>query len=115
MSVLRRKGYVAKVVFNGRDKVLVGTVLGIDDLVEFHGDSIRSLTKAFAVALDDYLAACEALDRDPQRAYSGAVSLRMSPKTHSMAVMAADAQDMSLNSWIEGAVRKAALVDLGEV
>ncbi len=58
MNVLRRRGYVARVEFDGRDRVLVGRVLGIDDVVGFHADSVAMLEKAFAIALDDYEAAC---------------------------------------------------------
>ncbi len=47
MTVLRRDGYVAKVEFDGRDQLLVGRVLGIDDVVGFHSDSVAGLAMAF--------------------------------------------------------------------
>lgn len=115
MSVLRRRGYVAKVEFDGRDRVFVGRVLGIDDVVGFHGDSVDLLTKAFAIALDDYRAACRAFGRPAQRSHSGELRLRMAPRTHAKAVMAAEARGMSLNAWIEEAMRRTARLDLGEV
>lgn len=115
MTVLRRQGYVAKVEFSGHDQMLVGRVLGIDDVVGFHGDSVDALKKAFAIALDDYRLACRSLGRAAQRSHSGALRLRMSPRTHARAAMAAEARGMSLNAWIEEAMRRTARLDLGEV
>ena len=115
MNVLRRRGYVAKVEFDGHDRVLVGRVLGIDDVVGFHGDSVAILDKAFAIALDDYQAACAALGRPAQRSHSGELRLRMSTKTHRVAAMAAEARGMSLNGWIEEAIRRTGRLDLGGV
>ncbi len=115
MTVLRRRGYVAKVEFDARDRVLVGRVLGIDDAVTFHGDSVAMLEKAFAIALDDYGAACAALGRRAQRSHSGELRLRMSPRTHRIGAMAAEARGMSLNAWIEEAMLRTGRLDLGVV
>ena len=115
MTVLRRQGYVAKVEFDARDQLFVGRVLGIDDVVGFHGASVDLLVKGFALALDDYRAACAVFGRKPQRSHSGELRLRMSPRTHARAAMAAEARGMSLNGWIEEAMRRTARVDLGEV
>ncbi len=115
MNVLRRQGYAAMVEFDARDRVLVGRVLGIDDVVTFHGESVGMLEKAFAIALDDYRAACRALGRGAQRSHSGKLQLRMAPRTHRIAAMAAEARGMSLNAWIEEAMRRTGRLDLGEV
>ncbi len=115
MTVLRRQGYVAKVEFNARDQMFVGRVLGIDDVVGFHGASVDLLNKGFAIALKDYQAACQAFGRKAQRTHSGELRLRMSPRTHAKASMAAEARGMSLNAWIEEAMRRTARLDLGEV
>ena len=115
MTVLRLQGYVAKVAFDGRDQLLVGRVLGIDDVVEFHSDSVAGLATAFATALDDYQDACRLFGRTAQRTHSGELRLRMSPRTHAKASMAAEARGMSLNTWIEEAMRRMARLDLGEV
>ena len=115
MNVLRRRGYAAKVEFDGRDRILVGRVLGIDDVVTFHGDSAMRVEQAFGIALADYEAACAALERRAQRSHSGELRLRMSPRTHRIAAMAAEARGMSLNAWIEEAMRRTGRLDLGMV
>ena len=115
MNVLRRRGYVARVEFDGRDRVLVGRVLGTRDVVGFHADSVAILEKAFGIALDDYEAACATLGRQAQRSHSGELRLRMSPRTHRIAAMAAEACGMSLNAWTREAMRRTGRLDLGVV
>jgi predicted HicB family RNase H-like nuclease len=114
VSVLKRKGFVAKVEFDGQDEIFVGTVLGIDDVIGFHGDSVDMLKKAFRIALDDYVATCRKLGRAPQRSHSGELRIRIAAKTHLAAAVAAQARGMSLNGWIEEAMRRMARVDVGE-
>ncbi len=79
--------------FDGHDQVFVGRVLGIDDMVGFHGDSMDMLVEAFGRAMDDYGAACRAFGRTAQRSHNEALRLRMSPRTRARAAMAAEAQE----------------------
>jgi predicted HicB family RNase H-like nuclease len=114
MNILRREGYVAKIEFDGRDEILVGTVLGIDDVIGFHGHNVDMLKLAFGIAIREYRQTCGVLKRKPQRSHSGKVLLRILPAVHARGVMAAELRGMSLNGWIEEAMRRAAKVDLGE-
>ncbi len=77
------KGYTASMVFDVEDKVIVGRVLEIDDIISFHGESIAQFESNFHAAIDDYLAASEALGSPPERPASGKVMLRTS--THRLA------------------------------
>ena len=49
----------------------IGHIVGIDDVVGFHGESVAELQAAFEEAVDDYLQTCEKLNRPPQKPYSG--------------------------------------------
>jgi len=49
------KGYVASMVFDAEDKIIVGRVLDIDDIVSFHGNSVAEFEANFHAAVDDYL------------------------------------------------------------
>ena len=39
-SMMTYKGYSANMVFDAQDKVIVGRVVDIDDIISFHGESV---------------------------------------------------------------------------
>jgi len=102
------KGYTASMVFDTEDKIIVGRVLDIDDIISFHGASIAEFESNFHSAIEDYLAASEALDSPPEKPASGKVMLRIAPEVHAAALKAAARSGTSLNKWAESALGKAA-------
>jgi predicted HicB family RNase H-like nuclease len=92
-------GYMASIEFDPDDNILVGRVLGIDDLICFHGDSVTEFTQAFHEAIDDYLAACEKLGQAPEKPASGRLMLRVNPVVHAAALKAAAHTGQSLRSY----------------
>lgn len=60
------KGYIARVLYDGEEKVLRGRVAGIDDLVTFEATSVDELEREFHVSVDEYLAFCTEQHVDPQ-------------------------------------------------
>ena len=53
MNTLRYNGYDARVEFDAEDRVFVGHIAGIRDIVGFHGASVDALEAAFHEAVDD--------------------------------------------------------------
>ena len=68
------------------------------------------LIAAFHEAVDDYLETRAKVGKEPQRAYSGNLMLRIAPQTHAAAASAADALGKSLNQWSEEVLAEAAWV-----
>ena len=99
MNVMRYKGYSARVEFDAEDRILVGHIAGIRDIVGFHGASVDDLEKAFHEAVDDYLKACAKLKQPPNKPYSGRVMLRLDPELHARASTAAQLAGASFNQW----------------
>lgn len=60
---LMYKGYAAHVEFDGEDRVFFGRIVGIVDLVTFHGESVEELVRAFREAVDGYVAMSKKLGR----------------------------------------------------
>ena len=58
MNSMNYKGYTARMDFDAEDKVIVGRVLDIDDIITFHGTSVDEFEAAFHAAVDSYIAAC---------------------------------------------------------
>jgi predicted HicB family RNase H-like nuclease len=107
-NAMHYKGYTASMVFDTEDRVIVGRVLDIDDVVAFHGESVAAFEASFHAAVDAYLAAAEALGSAPEKPASGKLMLRIAPEVHAAALKAAARSGTSLNKWAEGALGKAA-------
>ena len=102
------KGYTASMVFDAQDKVIVGRVQDVDDIISFHGDSVAEFESHFHTVIEDYLAASKELGSAPEKPASGKVMLRIAPEVHAAALKAAARSGTSLNKWAEGALGKAA-------
>lgn len=106
-NTMQYRGYVASMIFDAEDKVIVGRVLDVDDIITFHGDSIREFESNFHTVLDDYITACEKLGAAPEKPASGKLMLRVSPTVHAAALKAAARKGVSLNKWAEQALSTA--------
>ena len=104
-STMEYQGYVGSVEFSEEDGLFYGRVQGIRALISYEGDSASSLIADFHGAVDDYLAACAAAGKEPERAYKGTFNVRISPELHRQAVLCAAARQMSLNALVENALR----------
>ena len=99
MNTMSYNGFAARVEFDAEDRLFVGHVAGIRDIVGFHGESVAELEAAFHEAVDDYIAACKKLGQTPDKPYSGRVMLRLPPEVHARASAAAQVQGLSFNQW----------------
>ena len=88
--------YHAAVYDNGRDKYIAG----INDVISFHADSVEEIRKVFHETVDDYLASCAKISREPNKPYSGKVTLRLPPERHAQLAIEAEANGSSLNNWL---------------
>ena len=99
MKGISYKGYSAHIEFDPEDRILVGHIIGIRDVVGFHGKSVKELERAFHEAVDDYLAACRELGQEPNKPYSGTLMLRVPTEVHAAVAAAAEANGKSINQW----------------
>ncbi len=107
MNTMNYKNYAARIEYSEEDDCFVGHIAGINDVIGFHADSVKALHKAFEEAVDDYLASCKKIGREPQKPYSGKIMLRIPPELHARAAMLAEARGKSLNSWVTELLSKA--------
>ncbi len=98
-NILAYKGFSARVEFDARDNIFFGRILGIEDLVTFHGESVSELRDAFKEAVTDYLETCKAIGKKPQKPFSGKLMFRVPPEVHAAVTIAAKASGKSLNQW----------------
>lgn len=98
--MLKHKGYSARIEFDQEDKIFVGRVIGIKDGVNFHGTTVEEIEHAFIESVDDYLNMCEKLGQEPEKPYSGKISLRIPADVHAAVACAAKTSGRSINQWI---------------
>lgn len=104
-NTMEYKGYVGNVEFSEEDEVFFGKVIGIRSLISYEGETAKELIKDFHDAVDDYLSLCEAEGKEPEKAYKGSFNIRISPELHKQAVRCAESNQMSLNSFVEKALK----------
>lgn len=107
-NTMSYRGYTASMVFDVADKIIVGRILDIHDIVVFHGDSVTQFELGFHTAVNDYISACAVLGSKPEKPASGKLMLRIAPEVHAAAIKAAARSGISLNKWAEKALGSAA-------
>jgi predicted HicB family RNase H-like nuclease len=109
-NVMTYKRYTARIEFDQRDNIFTGKIMGIEDGITFHGETVKELRADFQAAIDHYIADCEATGRSPLKVASGKMMLRVSPEVHARALATAKTAGKSLNQWAEEVLDKAANV-----
>ena len=108
-DILEYKGYYASLHFSSEDEVFYGKLLGIDDLVNFEGASVKELKKAFHEAVDDYVETCKELGKEPNKTYKGTFNVRLTTDLHKQAAVYAAMHNISLNDFVRTAIDYALL------
>lgn len=99
-SAMTYKGYAARVEYDANDRIFVGHLAGINDIVAFHGATVDELEIRFRESVDNYLEISKKAGVKPQKPYSGKLILRMPPEIHARCAMLAQAHKKSLNQWV---------------
>lgn len=107
MNTLTYKGYTTKVEFDVDDRIFIGRLMGIRDVIGFHGETFAEFETVFKETVDDYLQTCEQQGWEPNKPASGKLMLRIMPEVHASAMRAAQIAGKSLNKWAEGVLREA--------
>ncbi len=108
MNRMKYRGYTARIEFDEVDRIFVGHLAGIKDIVGFHGTTVDELENAFRESVDHYIAISEERGRSAQKPYSGRLMLRVSPEVHAAVATAAGVRGKSINQWASDVLGKAA-------
>jgi len=111
MNTMSFRNYLASVEYDPEDKIFVGHLVGIHDIVSFHGSSVAELEAAFHDAVNHYLEVCEKIGQTPQRSYSGKLTLRLAPEVHMAVATAAEIRHKSINQWAADVLAQAAMAE----
>ncbi len=108
MNMMKYRGYAALIEYDEDDRIFVGHLAGIKDIVGFHGTTVDELESAFHESVDNYISISEETGRVVQKSYSGKLMLRVSPDTHAAVATAAQINGKSINQWVSEILDQAA-------
>lgn len=109
MNTMSYKGYLAHIEYSADDRLFVGHLAGINDIIGFHGATVDELEYAFHEAVDDYLAMCEQLDQEANPPVTGKLVLQVPLEIHARIIESAVLAGKSLDQWAAEALDKVAV------
>ena len=102
------EGYVAEIEVDADSGLLNGIVLNTRATLHFAGRTVDELRAAFKDTIDEYRDWCKSEGEQPEKPWSGKLSLRLSPDLHRRLAMLAAREHKSINAFISGALEKVA-------
>jgi predicted HicB family RNase H-like nuclease len=107
MSKLRHKGYAGTIEVSIEDGCLHGSILFINDLITYEGNTVEEIKASFEEAVDRYLAYCEETGKPADKPCSGTFNVRVGPELHRKAVEAAHDRGITLNEFVTQSMQAA--------
>ena len=103
-STMRYKDFIASINYADDDKLFWGEILGINDTVAFHGQSVTELEERFRIHADEYIERCKEKGTEPLKTYTGNFNVRIDPEEHKIAALKAASEHISLNQYVGKAI-----------
>ena len=82
MKTMTYRGYTAEIIYSDEDGFYVGDVVGIDDIICFHGDTDEELREAFEGVVDHYIEFREKRENPLQKHNAGSFWARLRQALH---------------------------------
>ena len=67
---MKYKGYEATIEYDEEDRLFVGRVINLKDIIVFDETSKDKLEQSFHHVIDQYLEDCKALNKQPDKPFS---------------------------------------------
>lgn len=106
-NVIEIDGHKAVISLDPEIRMFRGEFLGLTGGADFYAKNIDQLVIEGRCSLKVFLALCKEKHIEPFREFSGRFNVRLDPKMHETAVIAAAAENKSLNEWIAYAIETA--------
>ena len=105
--MIEYKGYVGVFEFDEELGQFHGYVVNTQDVISFYGSSVEELKAELKASVEEYLLFCAEKGRDPEKPFSGNLSIRTSPDIHRRIAMQAARRRISMNSFVESILEQA--------
>jgi predicted HicB family RNase H-like nuclease len=100
MNTMNHEGYIATLEIDEDSGVISGVVANVRATLHFQGTTVGEVRAAFVDTIEDYREWCASEGREPEKPYSGTLSLRLSPDLHRKVAVAAAMAGKSVNGFI---------------
>ena len=94
------KGYLGSAEVDTEGAALVGKLLFIRDVIAYSAATPGALEKAFHDAVDDYLAGCAEVGKEPDTPCKGSFNVRVGPDLHREVALIARNKNLGLNDFV---------------
>lgn len=105
-DVITYKGFIGSVHYASEDRVFYGKIEGINDLISFEGETVDQLEEGFKYMVDEHIKDCKKNNYPLEKSYKGNLNIRLAPELHKKAAYSAALRGISLNQYINEAIRK---------
>lgn len=105
--MIEYKGYVGVVEYDPEIDSFHGSVVNTQDVISFYGSSVHELRREMKASVEAYLAFCEGQGKEPEKPYSGTMTVRTSPELHRKVAIAAARRRLSMNQYVRDVLEKA--------
>ena len=100
MNTMNHEGYIATLEIDEESGIISGIVANVRATLHFQGATVADVRAAFVDTIADYRAWCASEGREPEKPYSGTLSLRLPPDLHRKVAVAAAMAGKSVNGFI---------------
>jgi predicted HicB family RNase H-like nuclease len=105
------KGYTGVLEVDEEASELFGTVQGLRDVITFVGATVEEAHQSFRESVDFYLERCAATGKEPDRPFSGRLTVHVAPEIHAGLGRIADRLKVDLNEVVSDALAHFVMTD----
>jgi predicted HicB family RNase H-like nuclease len=99
--MLSYKGFLGSADYDDDAEVFYGTLLNANVIMSFRGASVKELKASFRNVVETYLDDCKNEGIEPERTFSGKITVRISPLLHRRIAVKAASRKESMNRYLE--------------
>lgn len=103
-NMMSYRNFLGSVEYSAEDKCLFGKIQGIDGLINYEGESISELERAFHEAVDVYVEENKAAGIVGLESCKGSFNVRIDPDLHRRVKMRAAEEKLTLNKLVARAI-----------
>lgn len=105
-NIMKYKGFLGSVHYAAEDRVFYGKIEGVNDLITFEGSTVDELEEGFKYMVDQHIKDCSKSSLPLEKSYRGNLNIRLSPELHKKAAYNATLKGVTLNQYINDAIKK---------
>jgi predicted HicB family RNase H-like nuclease len=99
-NVLNYNGYFAEFGYDDSADSFHGRAIGLNDVIDFYGKTVDELKAEFRTSVDEYIEWCREEGDEPEKTWSGKLTLRPSDEQRRRYTVAAPTRKKSVSAWM---------------